>query len=53
MEKDLEDLKNYVEDHIRHFNMIPLDFETESGELWDYDKVWETCEKLDLIKLLK
>jgi hypothetical protein len=50
--KDIYALRDYAMDHLEHFDGLPCDFETESGEVWDYDLCWEVYEFLGLVDLL-
>ena len=52
MTQDERGLKEYALDHLKHFDGLPCDFETDSGEVWDYDKCWALYEKWGLVDLM-
>jgi len=45
---DKAELLEFAQDHINHFGCIPLEFETEAGELISYGEVWQVCEEAGL-----
>lgn len=51
-EKDKKDLLEFAQDHIDFFGAIPLEFETESGDIIPYIEIWQVCEENGLTKQL-
>ena len=39
--QDIIDLVDFCEDHIKHFDAVPLEFETSDGRLVPYAIIWE------------
>lgn len=46
--QDREDLIEYIKDHIKHFNAIPIEFETAGGYLIPYATIWQVAEQENL-----
>ena len=41
--RDIIDLVEFAEDHIAHFDAVPMEFETRDGEVIPYEVVWDIC----------
>jgi hypothetical protein len=52
MEINKKEFINFVMDHIKHFNAIPLEFEDSSGNEIGSDQCWKLAVHLNLIKNL-
>ena len=52
-EKDRNDLIDFAKDHIEHFNCIPLEFETATGELIMFPEILKVVDDEGLNHLIE
>jgi len=43
--RDRADLIEFALDHIKHFDAIPIEFETVDGNVISYADIWDICEE--------
>lgn len=44
---------DFCEDHIKHFNAIPLEFEDSDGNVYDMEECWLCAETLGLTNKIR
>ena len=47
--KTIEEYKDYMLDHIEHFNAIPCEFEDSTGKVYDANYCWVMAKRLGMI----
>lgn len=49
MDKDLQDFKEYAIDHLKHFEGIPMEFESDTGKIYDAVECWNMALRLGIV----